>query len=50
MDVDVKQDQSPIKDQEMKELIRRSQEGDQEARDEIIEKTCASSGRSFNVF
>jgi len=38
MDVDVKQDQSPIKDQEMKELIRRSQEGDQEARDEIIEK------------
>ncbi|WP_445612628.1 RNA polymerase sporulation sigma factor SigF [Geobacillus sp. YF-1] len=38
MDVDVKQDQSPIKDQEMKELIRRSQAGDQEARDEIIEK------------
>nr|AAB81194.1 sigma factor [Geobacillus stearothermophilus] len=38
MDVDVKQGQSPIKDQEMKELIRRSQEGDQEARDEIIEK------------
>ncbi len=38
MDVDVKQDQTPIKDHEMKELIRRSQEGDQEARDEIIEK------------
>jgi RNA polymerase sporulation-specific sigma factor len=38
MDVDVKQEQTPIKDHEMKELIRRSQEGDQEARDEIIEK------------
>jgi len=38
MDVDVKQEQTPMKDHEMKELIRRSQEGDQEARDEIIQK------------
>ncbi|RAK22248.1 RNA polymerase sigma (RpoX/SigF) subunit [Anoxybacillus vitaminiphilus] len=40
MDVDVKQEnnQSHLKDHEIKELIRRSQEGDQEARDEIIEK------------
>jgi RNA polymerase sporulation-specific sigma factor len=40
MDVDVKQEnnQTHLKDHEIKELIRRSQEGDQEARDEIIEK------------
>jgi RNA polymerase sporulation-specific sigma factor len=38
MDVDVKQEQTQMKDHEMKELIRRSQEGDQEARDEIIQK------------
>jgi RNA polymerase sporulation-specific sigma factor len=40
MDVDVKQEnsQSHLKDHEVKELIRRSQEGDQEARDEIIQK------------
>lgn len=38
MDVDVKQEQTPIKDHEMKELIRRSQQGDQDARDEIIQK------------
>jgi RNA polymerase sporulation-specific sigma factor len=40
MDVDVKQEnnQTYLKDHEIKELIRRSQEGDQEARDEIIEK------------
>jgi len=40
MDVDVKQENSHIqlKDYEVKELIRRSQEGDQEARDEIIQK------------
>lgn len=38
MDVDVKQEQTPMKDHELKELIRRSQEGDEEARDEIIQK------------
>jgi RNA polymerase sporulation-specific sigma factor len=40
MDVDVKQEnsQTHLKDHEVKELIRRSQEGDQEARDEIIQK------------
>jgi len=40
MDVDVKQENShmQLKDYEVKELIRRSQEGDQEARDEIIQK------------
>jgi RNA polymerase sporulation-specific sigma factor len=40
MDVEVKQDhnQTHLKDHEIKELIRRSQEGDQEARDEIIKK------------
>jgi RNA polymerase sporulation-specific sigma factor len=40
MDVDVKQEniQPHLKDHEIKELIRRSQEGDQEARDKIIEK------------
>ncbi|WP_044747946.1 RNA polymerase sporulation sigma factor SigF [Bacillus alveayuensis] len=40
MDVDVKQEhnQPYLKDHEIKELIRRSQEGDQQARDEIIEK------------
>ncbi|MBB5323502.1 RNA polymerase sporulation-specific sigma factor [Anoxybacillus tepidamans] len=38
MDVDVKQEQTPMKDHELKELIRRSQQGDQDARDEIIEK------------
>lgn len=42
MDVEVKNDQSntQLKDHEVKELIRRSQEGDQEARDLIIQKTC----------
>ncbi|PMC39486.1 RNA polymerase sporulation sigma factor SigF [Bacillus sp. UMB0899] len=40
MDVEVKKDQSntQLKDHEVKELIRRSQEGDQEARDLIIQK------------
>lgn len=40
MDVEVKNDQSntQLKDHEVKELIRRSQEGDQEARDLIIQK------------
>ncbi|MCZ0754591.1 RNA polymerase sporulation sigma factor SigF [Anoxybacillus sp. J5B_2022] len=38
MDVDVKQEQTPMKDHELKELIRRSQEGDEEAREEIIQK------------
>jgi RNA polymerase sporulation-specific sigma factor len=40
MDVEVKNDNSKtqLKDHEVKELIRRSQEGDQEARDIIIQK------------
>ncbi|WP_026558932.1 RNA polymerase sporulation sigma factor SigF [Bacillus sp. J37] len=40
MDVEVKNDQSntQLKDHEVKELIRRSQDGDQEARDLIIQK------------
>ncbi|MBO1514701.1 RNA polymerase sporulation sigma factor SigF [Metabacillus bambusae] len=40
MDVEVKNDNSKtqLKDHEVKELIRRSQEGDQEARDLIIQK------------
>ncbi|APH04535.1 RNA polymerase sporulation sigma factor SigF [Bacillus weihaiensis] len=40
MDVEVKNDQTntQLKDHEVKELIRRSQEGDQEARDLIIQK------------
>ncbi|KKI93089.1 sporulation sigma factor SigF [Bacillus sp. SA1-12] len=40
MDVEVKNDQSKtqLKDHEVKDLIRRSQEGDQEARDLIIQK------------
>jgi RNA polymerase sporulation-specific sigma factor len=40
MDVEVKHDinQTYLKDHEIKELIRRSQEGDQEARDLIVQK------------
>jgi RNA polymerase sporulation-specific sigma factor len=40
MDVEVKNDinQTYLKDHEIKELIRRSQEGDQEARDLIVQK------------
>ncbi len=40
MDLDVKQDKKNryLNDKEMKELIRRSQEGDQTARDTIVEK------------
>ena len=40
MDVEVKKDkeQSFLKDTEVKELIKRSQEGDQSARDTIVQK------------
>src|SRR5574342_764190 len=40
MDVEVKNDKSQtyLKDHEVKELIKRSQDGDQEARDTIVQK------------
>jgi len=44
MDVEVKNDKSQpyLKDHEVKELIKKSQEGDQDARDLIVEKKHAS--------
>lgn len=46
MDVEVQ----AVKDHEIKELIRRSQQGDQQARDEIIEKICGLFGRLCSGF
>lgn len=50
MDVEVKggKNESYFKDEEIKLLIKRSQEGDQSARDLIIEKICVWSGRSYS--
>lgn len=52
MDVEVKKENqsTQLKDHEVKELIKNSQNGDQRARDLLIEKTCVLFGQSFSVF
>ncbi len=52
MDVEVKKNSknAQLKDHEVKELIKKSQEGDQQARDLLIEKTCVLCGPSFKGF
>lgn len=48
MDVEVKAEkgQTYLKDNEVKELIKQSQSGDQGARDKIVQKICVLSGLS----
>lgn len=49
MDVDVKNKsgrKALLKDEELKELIRKSQSGDQHARDTIVEKNMRQIGRA----
>lgn len=52
MDVEVKKDkaQTYLKDHEVKELIKKSQDGDQAARDLIAEKICVLFGPLFSGF
>lgn len=52
MDAELKkaEKKTRLKDEEVKNLIRRSQEGDQGARDLIVEKICALSGRLSSAF
>ena len=52
MDVELKKEKTGkfLKDQEVKDLIKRSQAGNQEARDEIVEKNIRLSGLSSKDF
>lgn len=52
MDVEVKNEHSngQLKDQEVRDLIKRSQQGDQAARDLLIQKTCGSFGQLCSDF
>lgn len=52
MDVEVKKNgkNAQLKDHEVKELIKQSQNGDQQARDLLIEKTCVLFGQSYSGF
>ena len=52
MDIEVKNEKKKpqLKDHELKALIQKSQDGDQQARDTIVKVICASFGRLYSGF